>query len=72
MSNQGPRGGQSADIIAEHVRANAWQLLQEVKSTESKTIRRQLARRAFQLAQIATQAELDAMQSIFSAAAAKL
>lgn len=71
MSNEGPRGGQSVDIIAEHVRANAWQLLQEVKSTESKAVRRQLARRAFQLAQIATQAELDAMQSIFATAAAK-
>ena len=52
QENPGPK-----EIIVEHVRADALELLKKIKATGDPAGRRQLARRAFQLAQIAAMEE---------------
>jgi hypothetical protein len=47
----------SAEIIIGHVRADARQLLERIKTTADRSARRELARRAFHLAQIAAMEE---------------
>ena len=45
------------EIVVEHVRADAQMLLEKIKTTGDQAGRRQLARRAFHLAQIAAMEE---------------
>ena len=51
------REAASTDVVGNVIRAEAWKLLEQVKATVDKSVRRELARRAFQLAQFA--ANLD-------------
>jgi hypothetical protein len=50
--NQEPK-----DVAVETVRSAAWQLLEKIRTTPDQSTKRQLARRAFQLAQFAGSAE---------------
>jgi hypothetical protein len=52
QENQEPR-----DVAVETVRSAAWQLLEKIRTTSDQSAERQLARRAFQLAQFAGSAE---------------
>ena len=48
---------ESKGIIVQHVRADAWELLERIKTTRDRAARRQLARQAFHLAQVAAMEE---------------
>lgn len=52
QANQEPK-----DVAVETVRSAAWQLLEKIRTTPDQSTKRQLARRAFQLAQFAGSVE---------------
>jgi hypothetical protein len=45
---------------SEKARADAWKLLEQIKTTLDENVRRELARRGFRLAQLAVQLESEA------------
>ena len=47
----------STDVVENVIRAEAWKLIEQIKATVDKSVRRELARRAFLLAQFAASLE---------------
>jgi len=53
------REAASADVVGSVIRAEAWNLIEQIKATVDKSVRRELARRAFLLAQFAASLESE-------------
>jgi hypothetical protein len=49
----------SRELSSEKARADAWKLLEQIKTTVDENVRRELARRAFRLSQLAVQLESE-------------
>jgi hypothetical protein len=49
----------STNVARNVIRAEAWKLLEQIKATVDKRVKRELAHRAFQLAQVAANFEIE-------------